>query len=321
MVEEKIPSSVLRHIPVLADFLLEKVCFPPNAILVDATVGYGGHSLLLGARLGPEGMIIGLDVDPQCIETARSRLEGLPCRIILERENFDQLKDVLVQQKIDTVDFILADLGFCSGQIEDPRRGLSFQQPMPLDMRLDDRLEKTAADWIHRTDEKKLADLLYQYGEERASRRIARFIAEQRRHRPIQTTTELASLVCRALRQPDHRPGRKIHPATRTFQALRIAVNDELGCLERLLKAAPDLLRPDGRIAVISFHSLEDRIVKHDFKRNQAAGIYELVTPRPITANADERKANPRSRSARLRIAQRKTDGTSARSARNDRGR
>ncbi|MBN1127064.1 MAG: 16S rRNA (cytosine(1402)-N(4))-methyltransferase RsmH [Sedimentisphaerales bacterium] len=306
--DKHISPATPKHISVLSDNLSEQIRIPPDAIMVDATVGYGGHSLRLGSRLGPEGTIVGLDVDPQCIETARSRLEGLNCRVILVRENFDHIQKVLGQLAIEKVDIILADLGFCSGQIEDPNRGLSFQQPMPLDMRLDDRLEKTAADLINKTDEKTLADILYQYGEERASRRIARFIAEQRRQRPIQTTTELALLVCRALRQPDRRPGRKIHPATRTFQALRIAVNDELGCLERLLKAAPDLLRLGGRIAVISFHSLEDRIVKHDFKRNQAAGIYEIVTPKPITAAADENKANPRSRSARLRIAQRKTD-------------
>jgi len=277
--------------------------------MVDATVGYGGHSRLLGSSLGPQGTLIGLDVDPRCLEIARRRLADLSCRVILVRENFARLDAVLDELGIEQVDGILADLGFCSGQLEDPDRGLSLQTPMPLDMRLDDRLPRTAADWVNKADERTLADVLWRYGEERRARRIARFIVEQRASRPIQTTTELASLVCRAVRP--RRTGRwqRLHPATRTFQALRIAVNDELGCLERLLEIAPNRLRGEGWIAVISFHSLEDRIVKHDFKRNRSAGRYRVLTAKPITCSAEELAHNPRARSAKLRVARRLPNG------------
>lgn len=293
----------VHHIPVLTEPLLEWIQLPTDGKMVDATVGHGGHSRLFGRKLGPEGELLGLDVDQNSIQRAHSFLSDLACRVTLVRENFSRIEEVLAQQGIDRVDFILADLGFCSGQLEDVDRGLSFQKPMPLDMRLDDRLTTTAADLVNTLGQKELADLIYEYGQDRASRRIARFIVQQRSQKKFATTTELAALISRALKQPS-RP-RQIHPATRTFQALRIAVNRELECLEMLLKSAPNLLKTGGTIAIISFHSLEDGLVKRNFRQNKEEGLYEILTKKPITAGREEQKSNPRSRSAKLRIAKR----------------
>ena len=296
-------GSATEHIPVLADVLVEQVKLPQDAVMVDATIGQGGHSLLFGKGLGPKGAIIGLDVDINAIRRAQSILEGLQCRVILVNSNFSEIADVVRGQGIEKVDFILADLGVCSAQLEDDRMGLSFQRNMPLDMRLDKRLKTTAADIINRADEKTLADLIYKFGEERASRRIARFIVERRHREPITTTGQLAAIVSSALTKGGH--WSKIHPATRTFQALRIAVNNELENLETLLSSAPALLGQNGYIAVISFHSLEDRIVKTDFKSNESNGIYRIVTKKPISPLRSEILNNRRARSAKLRIAQR----------------
>ena len=228
---------------------------------------------------------------------------GLSCRVELVRANFDRIEKLLADRGIEKVDFILADLGFCSGQLEDAQRGLSFQTAMPLDMRLDDRLKTTAADLVNRLSQTELADLIYRYGQDRASRRIARFIVEQRSRQKLTTTAELAALVCRALKAPAR--GNRIHPATRTFQALRIAVNDELTRLRALLDAAPTLLKPGGAIAVISFHSLEDGMVKNDFREKKAERVYDVLTKKPIQPTDEEIARNPRSRSAKLRIAKR----------------
>lgn len=289
------------HVPVLTEPLLERIQLPKDGIMVDATLGHGGHSMLFGRQLGPEGKLLGLDVDQNSIQRARLVLSDLPCKVILVQENFNRIQEVLKQQGIDKVDLILADLGFCSAQLEDVELGLSFQTPMPLDMRLDKRLETTAADLVNKLSQTELADVIYQYGEDRASRRIARFIVEQRSQKKITTTTELASLICRALKQPS-RPGR-IHPATRTFQALRIAVNHELDSLQKLLEAAPALLKTGGLIAIISFHSLEDRLVKNNFRQMKSDGLYDILTKKPIVADRTETQQNPRSRSAKLRIA------------------
>lgn len=295
-------GSATEHIPVLADVLVEQIKLPQDAVMVDATIGQGGHSLLFGKGLGPKGAIIGLDVDTNAIRRAQSVLEGLQCRVILVNSNFSEIADVVRGQGIEKVDLILADLGVCSAQLEDDRMGLSFQRNMPLDMRLDKRLKTTAADIINRADEKTLADLIYKLGEERASRRIARFIVERRHREPITTTGQLVAIVSSALTKGGQ--WSKIHPATRTFQALRIAVNGELENLETLLRCAPALLGQNGYIAVISFHSLEDRIVKTDFKNNESNGIYRIVTKKPISPLRSEILNNRRARSAKLRIAQ-----------------
>lgn len=296
-------SDVPQHIPVLVEPLLEWIHLPKDGIMVDATVGHGGHSGLFGRTLGPEGLLLGLDVDQNSIQRASQNLSALSCRVELVRENFDRIQGELAKRSIEKVDFILADLGFCSGQLEDVQRGLSFQTAMPLDMRLDDRLKTTAADLVNRLSQTELADLIYQYGQDRASRRIARFIVEQRHRQKFTTTAELAALVCRALKAPAK--GQRIHPATRTFQALRIAVNSELDRLRTLLDAAPVLLKPGGAIAVISFHSLEDGMVKNDFRQKKEDGIYDVLTKKPIQPTNDEVEKNPRSRSAKLRIARR----------------
>lgn len=292
------PNS--EHVPVLVEALAKAVQVPEGGLIVDATIGYGGHSRILGQPLGSAGTILGLDVDPACLQRARAALSDLPCRVILERENFAQLNDVMARTGVGKADLILTDLGWCSGQLEDPKRGFSFQHNMPLDMRLDDRRTTTAADWVNGAEEKELADVIFEYGEERASRRIARAIVEHRRGQKITTTAQLANLVYRVLGR-----GGKIHPATKTFQALRIVVNDELGSLERLLDAAPNWLKPGGRIAIISFHSLEDRRVKQDFQRKRHEGIYEILTDKPMVPQEDEMRINPRARSAKMRMAKR----------------
>jgi len=296
------PLSV-EHVPVLTEPLLDIIQLPTDGKMVDATVGHGGHSRLFGRMLGPEGFLLGMDVDRNSIQRAQQTLSDLVCRVELVRENFAWISEVLSQQGFDKVDLILADLGFCSGQLEDPDRGLSFQKAMPLDMRLDERLRTTAADLVNTLSQTELADLIYEYGQDRASRKIARFIVQQRSQKKFETTTELAALVARALRQPP-RPGR-IHPSTRTFQALRIAVNHELENLDRMLSEAPTLLNPGGFIAVISFHSLEDGRVKWNFRQNKTDGMYDILTKKPIVATREEIARNPRARSAKLRIARR----------------
>jgi 16S rRNA (cytosine1402-N4)-methyltransferase len=296
----------IEHIPVLADDLFESISLPKDGIMVDATVGHGGHSFLFGKQLGPDGLIIGLDVDKNCIKRAQEKLSSLECDVILVRENFAKIAHVLDENGIDKVDFILADFGFCSGQLTDVTKGLSFQENMPLDMRLDARIQRTASDFVNNEKEEDLANLIFEYGEERASRRIARFIVEHRASQPITTTAQLAAIVCRALNQPvrGRRP-QKTHPATKTFQALRIAVNNELGVIEAFLESAPEILKENGLLAVISFHSLEDRKVKLNFKENAAKGFYEIITKKPIKPDRDEIIANPRARSSKLRVARR----------------
>jgi len=295
----------VEHIPVLAGTLAEKIHLPPNGAMVDATIGHGGHTLMFGKRLGPRGIIIGLDVDEKALRTARSRLAGLECRVILVRSNFSRLAEQLHEHRIESVDFILADLGVCSAQLADQELGLSFQANMPLDMRIDKRLKTTAADIVNEADEKSLAEIIYRFGQDRASRRIARFIVRHRADEPITTTGQLAAIVCRALARPGRKQRRTKHPATRTFQALRIAVNKELENLELLLNSAPSLLRPNGWIAVISYHSLEDRLVKDSFKQNEKDNVYRIITRKPIVPTKQEIDRNRRARSAKLRIARR----------------
>jgi len=272
--------------------------------MVDATIGHGGHSRLFGQRLGPQGVLIGFDVDPKSLDRARRRLAGLACRVILVHSNFAALAERLDELSIDGVDFILADLGLCSAQLVDDEIGLSFQANMPLDMRIDASLETTAADIVNEYDEKSLADLIYTFGQERASRRIARTIVQRRQHERISTTEQLVEVICSALRLPPRKGRLGKHPATRTFQALRIAVNHELDNLRSLLDAAPGRLKDGGHLAIISYHSLEDGLVKRDFKEKSQAGLYRLVTKKPIAPSREEILANRRARSAKLRMAQ-----------------
>jgi len=297
------PSIV--HNPVLQGVLQANLDYASDAVVVDATIGQGGHATKLAESLGEEGLLVGLDVDACGLAVARRRLAGVRCRVELHRENFRYLDKVLKTLDLGQVDVILADLGVSSAQLEDSERGFSFQVDGPLDMRMDDREKQTARDLVNRLPEKQLADLLWHYGEERQSRRIARAIVTARRKRPLERTEELVWVINEALGLRGRGRRSKIHPATRTFQALRIKLNDELGSLEHLLDLGPQLLKAGGRIAIISFHSLEDRRVKHNFRTHAQEGAYEVITRKPILADEEERRRNPRSRSAKLRVAKR----------------
>lgn len=290
--------SASHHIPVLAKAVLQGVMPQQGQIIVDGTLGGGGHAALLAECLGSSGHLIGLDQDPAALERARSALCSIPSppQLSLIHANFDCLRQVLDSIDVSKVDAVLADLGVSSDQLDQAERGLSFQQSGLLDMRLDPRKDQTAADIIASWSERDLADLFWQLGEERYSRRIAKKIVAARTKVPIESTTQLAELIRSCV--PRSRQG--IDPATRSFQALRIAVNDELGSLKRLLSTLPDCLRAGGIAAIISFHSLEDRLVKQAFKE---VDRWQMLTKKPIVADEEEAKRNPRSRSAKLRIA------------------
>lgn len=298
-------AAQARHLPVLPAEVLEALAPAPGQTIVDATVGAGGHARLLAERLGPQGRLIGLDRDPFMLERAQRRLGDAGVPFVLVHASFNRLRAVLDEQGIDAADGVLADLGISSDQLDAAERGFSFQQSGPLDMRLDPSEGTPAAELLRRLNERDLADLFWQLGEERFSRRIARRIVEIRRQTPLATTEQLAELVRRCVPRPKGRR-HTIDPATRVFQALRIAVNDELGALDRLLAQLPGCVRPGGRAALISFHSLEDRRVKQAFRNGEH---WEAFTRKPIQASADELRANPRSRSAKLRAA-RRIEGT-----------
>jgi 16S rRNA (cytosine1402-N4)-methyltransferase len=279
---------------------------------VDGTLGAGGHARGILEACAPDGRLLGLDVDPQALAIARKTLAPYEHRIHLAQASYTSLSEQLADLGWDTVDGIVLDLGASSMQFDTPERGFSFLQDAPLDMRFGPHLEQTAADLVNKLSERELADLLYNYGEERDSRKIARAIVKAR---PLHTTREMVA----AIESVSPRRGDRLHPATRTFQALRIAVNEELASIEAVLPQVMAALRPGGRVAVISFHSLEDRIVK-DFFREQSRDrvnppyeqIYEVerkatlkeVNRKPITPSDEEIKENPRARSAKLRIAE-----------------
>ncbi|MFO0824460.1 MAG: 16S rRNA (cytosine(1402)-N(4))-methyltransferase RsmH [Gemmataceae bacterium] len=290
-----------RHVPVLAAEVLRLLDPQPGQTFVDCTTGGGGHSRLIAERLvNPErpGTLVSLDQDPTMLERARPRLSEIPgTQVTLVHANFDQLSAVLQRLGIQTVDGVLADLGFASDQMDERERGFSFREDGPLDMRLDPTSGATAADLVNTMSEAGLADVFFEFGEERHSRRVARKIVERRKTKPFVTTADLANVV----RSCVPRSG-GIDPATRVFQGLRIAVNDELGALDRLLASLPRIVKPGGRAAIISFHSLEDRRVKHTFRDGL---LWEPLTKKPVEAADEELAQNPRSRSAKLRVAKR----------------
>lgn len=294
-----------RHVPVLARESLDLLDPKPGEIWVDATVGAGGHSRLIAERVGPSGRVIGLDQDPTMLEIAKERLQVLP--VTLVHANFDQLTAALGNLGVKEIDGLLADLGFASDQMDEANRGLSFQQDGQLDMRLDPTAGETAADLVARLSEYDLAKIFYEYGEERHSRRVARKIVETRKQSPIRTTGHLADLVRSCV---PREKGRNFDPATRVFQALRIAVNDELGSLERLLAQLPRIVKSGGRVGIMSFHSLEDRRVKQAFQNRET---WTPITKKPVTAGDDEVRDNPRARSAKLRVARRQSCPTPSR--------
>ncbi len=285
----------MAHVAVLARESLDALQVRADGTYVDATFGAGGHAALILASLGPAGRLIALDADP----AAGARAIADP-RFTLVQANFRELATRLDALRVASVDGVLFDLGVSSMQFDEPERGFSFRAAAPLDMRMDPSRGESAAEFLATRGEREIADAIYRYGEERASRRIARAIVALRdAGTPVRDTLDLAGVVARAVRAPAHA---RIHPATRTFQALRIAVNDELGALRDGLAAAFDRTVAGGRIAVISFHSLEDRIVKHTFREDPRA---RAVTRKPIVAAAGEVAANPRARSAKLRVAER----------------
>lgn len=279
------------HIPVMGQEVIEGLAIRSGGYYLDATVGGGGHSRLI-LEAAPDTRVIAIDQDQQAILAAQQSLANYGDRIQFHHTNF-----AAFNPGVGTFDGIIADLGVSSTQFDVADRGFSFRQTAPLDMRMDQRQSLTAADIINTWDETELANLFYTYGEERLSRKLARRIVDRR---PFQTTTELAETIFYAV-PPSYRYGR-IHPATRVFQALRIAVNRELEVLETLLQQAPNWLKPGGRIAIISFHSLEDRLVKHAFKDSE---MLRIITKKPITPTDAEQQQNIRSRSAKLRIAER----------------
>jgi len=274
-------------------------------VYLDCTVGYSGHSEKLLEAGGPKIRLIGLDRDGVAIESSRARLARFGERALLIHGHFVNLKQHLAARGIGQVDGILFDLGVSSPQLEEPARGFSFQEDGPLDMRMDQSMGGTAADLINRWPEVQLADAIFQFGEERFSRRIARAIVHARERHPLATTKELVAVIEGAV-PANYRHGR-IHCATRTFQAFRIAVNQELDCLEQALRDAVDVLSPGGRLCVISFHSLEDRIVKHTFRALSSKDdpSLKVLTKKPQVPTREESDRNPRSRSAKLRAAQR----------------
>jgi 16S rRNA (cytosine1402-N4)-methyltransferase len=293
------------HDPVLLRETLDLLALRPGQTVVDCTLGRGGHASEIARHLGPEGLLIACDVDPNNLEFARARVTAAapstPARFF--HANFAELDEVLAAAGVPAVHAVLADLGLSTNQLFDVRYGLSFAQPMPLDMRIDPRIDRTAADLVNSTREDDLANVLFELAQERYSRRVARKITEARRLAPITTTDRLAEIV-RAAIPPRRGPADKIDPATRTFLALRIAVNREVENLAALLKRAPSRLLPGGRLAVISFQSTEDRLVKQSFRAAEQAGVLKVVTKKPVSPSPGEEAANPRSRSAKLRVAE-----------------
>jgi 16S rRNA (cytosine1402-N4)-methyltransferase len=292
---------VTDHVPVLVAEVVAILRPRPGGCYLDATVGLGGHAEAILRASEPTGTLLGIDRDAEALALARQRLAACGQRVILLQGRYEDLTDLLGAGR--QFDGILFDLGASSLQLETAVRGFSFGREGPLDMRMDRSVGDTATDLVGRLSERELADLIFRWGEERWSRRIAQAIVEARRRSPIRTTTALAEVVARAI--PRAAWPRHIHPATRTFQALRIAVNDELTGLGRALEEAAGHLRPGARVTAISFHSLEDRIVKQTWRRLEAAGGMRILTKRPITPGEAEAAANPRARSAKLRALER----------------
>jgi 16S rRNA (cytosine1402-N4)-methyltransferase len=286
------------HVPVLLDEVLQWLDPRPGQFVVDGTLGGGGHTRALAERVGPDGTVLALDRDPAAVEAASQRLKGLPIKVAVS--NYDELRPLLDELGVAGAQGILLDLGLSSDQLADGERGFSFDSPGDFDLRFDPTSGEPAWRMLERLDEKELADLIYQFGEERFSRRIARKIVATRSQTTVRAASQVAALVRSVV--PRSRDTERIDPATRTFQALRIAVNDELGSLQRALRSMPDCLLPNGRLAVISFHSLEDRLVKWAFREDPR---YEPLTKKPVMAGDLETARNPRARSAKLRVARR----------------
>ncbi len=299
------------HIPVLVEEVMTLLRCGSHQTYIDATLGGGGHALEILKRTEPDGVVIGMDWDEDAIAEAKKALMPFGERVKIFRENFIHLPALLKTLKIEEVDGILLDLGLSSFQVEKKERGFSLKGDGPLDMRMDQRIDRTAADLVNRLSLQELEYTLSEYGEERWAKRIARVIVQERERSPIETTQALRKIVYQAIPRRFH--SRKIDPATRTFQAFRIRLNEELENLKEILETGWMLLRKGGRMCVISFHSLEDRMVKETFRRLERGGeegsgqggVVRVITKKPVTPSEEERKKNPRSRSAKLRCAER----------------
>ena len=308
-----------KHTSVLFDECMEGLDIKPDGIYVDGTMGGGGHSSGICSQLSEEGTFIGIDRDMDAHRAAQARLADYPCRKIFVQSNYSDIKDVLEELGIDHIDGALLDLGVSSFQLDNPERGFSYMQDAPLDMRMNQQDDLTAWDVVNTYDAKELKEIISKYGEERWASRIAEFIVKKREDAQLESTSELVDVIKAAIPAAARRDGP--HPAKRTFQALRIHVNDELGQLERAIEAFCDVLAPDGRLCVITFHSLEDRIVKDIIARrvNPCTCPKEFpvcvcgkkpdikkISGKPIVPTPEELEANPRSRSAKLRVAEKK---------------
>ena len=308
-----------KHTSVLFDECMEGLDIKPDGIYVDGTMGGGGHSSGICSQLSEEGTFIGIDRDMDAHRAAQARLADYPCRKIFVQSNYSDIKDVLEELGIDHIDGALLDLGVSSFQLDNPERGFSYMQDAPLDMRMNQQDDLTAWDVVNTYDAKELKEIISKYGEERWAARIAEFIVKKRNEKPLESTAELVDVIKAAIPAAARRDGP--HPAKRTFQALRIHVNDELGQLERAIEAFCDVLAPKGRLCVITFHSLEDRIVKDIIARrvNPCTCPKEFpvcvcgkkpdikkISGKPIVPTPEELEANPRSRSAKLRVAEKK---------------
>jgi 16S rRNA (cytosine1402-N4)-methyltransferase len=292
------------HLSVLRDEVLAHLAPRGAGVYCDATVGYGGHARAILEASAPDGRLVGIDRDPAALAASAEALRPFGDRVTLIQAPFSRMRAVLEEAGALPLDGCLVDLGVSSPQLDQGERGFSFRRPGPLDMRMDPTRGETAAEYLQRVDEEELAAVLRDFGEERYAGRVARTIVEARGREELATTTGLAALVARAV--PRHE--RHKDPATRTFQALRIAVNDELGELERFLEQAPGCLRPGGRLVVIAFHSLEDRMVKYRLRALAAHGAQpalRILTKHVVVASDEERERNPRARSAKLRAAER----------------
>jgi len=300
-----------EHRPVLLEPVLQVLAPQPGQVFVDCTLGYAGHAAELLRRVGAEGRLIGLDLDSENLPRARARLQEIGFPFTVQHSNFAGLPAILAEAGVTAVDGVLADLGMSSMQVDDPNRGFSYARDGPLDMRMDRTRGRSAAQVLAAIPEAELAQALRELGDEPDAERMAARLVAARQQGPLERTSDVARVLLEGQKpwQLHPRPGQwNLHPAARTFQALRILVNRELASLQQLLRVLPDVLRPGGRAVVISFHSGEDRLVKAAFRDGLQAGVYSAIAPDPVRAGPEERQGNPRSRSAKLRWAQRQDD-------------
>ena len=298
-------SEINFHVPVMLHEVIDYLKLAPGQIIVDATMGTGGHSLEILKRITPGGRLIGIDRDEDSLAICRQRLSEFKGSCEFMHANFSDLDLVLGKLGIDKIDGIVFDLGISTYQLRDAQRGFSFQEEGPLDMRLDRSSYISAYELVNDLKEDEISHILWNFGQERWHNRIAHVLVEERKVAPIATTKQLATLVMRAIPGKYRKSYYRIHPATRTFQAIRIAVNRELEILESTIKKAVAILNNQARICVISFHSLEDRVIKHTFRALAADGLIDIITAKPLTPTMAEIDRNPSSRSSKLRVAQR----------------